>query len=64
MLLLQLIKAGGLGFLLSFLITPLVIWFYKKKKWLDDPKKLKHPKVVHKYPVPRGGGIVIFLTPP
>jgi len=62
MLMLQLIKAGGVGFLLSFLITPLVIKFYKKKKWLDDPKKLKHPKVVHKYPVPRGGGIVIFLS--
>jgi UDP-GlcNAc:undecaprenyl-phosphate/decaprenyl-phosphate GlcNAc-1-phosphate transferase len=51
-----------LSFTASFLITPLVIKIYKKKGWLDDPKKTKHPKVVHKYPVPRGGGIPIFLS--
>jgi UDP-GlcNAc:undecaprenyl-phosphate GlcNAc-1-phosphate transferase len=30
--------------------------------WVEDPTKMKHPKVVHKYPVPRGGGIVIFAA--
>jgi len=60
--LLQLIKPGVVAALLALVITPIVIWGYKKLGWLDDPKKQKHPKVVHKYPVPRGGGIVIFLT--
>jgi len=60
--LLQLIKLGIGAALLALVITPGVIWVYKKLGWLDDPKKQKHPKVVHKYPVPRGGGIVIFLT--
>ncbi len=48
--------------LFSFLITPLVIKFYKINNWLDDPEKNKHIKTTHQYPVPRGGGIVIFLT--
>ena len=43
-------------------ISPLVILFYRKQGWLDDPKGNKHPKVVHTYPVPRGGGVVIFLV--
>ena len=29
---------------------------------MDDPKKHKHPKVVHDKPVPRGGGIPIFAA--
>lgn len=48
--------------LVSFIFTPITIWFYKKRNWLDDPQKNNHPKVVHKYPVPRGGGIPIFLS--
>jgi UDP-GlcNAc:undecaprenyl-phosphate GlcNAc-1-phosphate transferase len=27
---------------------------------IDDPRTHKHPKVIHTYPVPRGGGIAIF----
>jgi len=46
----------------AFVISPLIIGIYKRLGWLDDPKKSKHPKVVHKYPVPRGGGVVIFLS--
>ncbi len=44
---------------LAFLVGPLVIALYKKKKWLDDPTTQSHPKIVHTYPVPRGGGIVV-----
>lgn len=44
------------------IITPIIIAVYKKNKWLDDPKKTNHPKVVHKVPIPRGGGIVIFFA--
>lgn len=54
------------AFLTSFfsavMMTPLVIWFYRKKGWVDDPRKNPHPKVVHKQPVPRGGGVVIFFA--
>lgn len=60
--LVQLIKVMVLAGGLALMITPLVIFIYKKLNWLDDPKKQTHPKVVHKYPVPRGGGVVIFLT--
>jgi len=62
MALVQLIKPLVLAFLASFILTPLVIWVYKKLGWLDDPKTQTHPKVVHQYPVPRGGGVVIFLS--
>lgn len=55
-----------LPFIVSFIIavgvTPLVIMVYRKKGWIDDPKKNNHPKVVHTKPTPRGGGIVIFIA--
>ncbi len=47
---------------LATLTAPLVIAFYKKHNWLDDPQSNTHLKVVHTHPVPRGGGIVIFLA--
>jgi UDP-GlcNAc:undecaprenyl-phosphate/decaprenyl-phosphate GlcNAc-1-phosphate transferase len=50
------------SFFVSLLITPLIIKFYKKNKWLDDPKKRSHPKNIHTKAVPRGGGIPIFLA--
>lgn len=43
------------------IVTPLVMYLYKKRGWIDDPKKAKHPKVIHSKAVPRGGGIVIFV---
>jgi len=48
--------------LVSFFSTPLVIRFAEKIKIIDDPRKHKHPKVIHTYPVPRGGGISPFLA--
>ena len=50
------------SFLVSLCISPLVIRAYILKGWVDDPKKNPHAKVTHSQPVPRGGGIVIFLT--
>ncbi|KKR11615.1 MAG: UDP-N-acetylmuramyl pentapeptide phosphotransferase/UDP-N-acetylglucosamine-1-phosphate transferase [Candidatus Woesebacteria bacterium GW2011_GWA1_39_21] len=50
------------AFLSAFLLTPLAIKFAYKFNLVDDPKKNKHPKVVHTYPVPRGGGLAIFLA--
>jgi len=46
----------------AFLVTPLAIRFAKKIGIIDDPAKNKHPKVIHTYPIPRGGGIPIFIA--
>lgn len=46
----------------AFLTTPIVIKFAEKLGIIDDPAKNKHPKVIHTYPTPRGGGIPIFVA--
>ncbi|OGM25900.1 hypothetical protein A2962_00405 [Candidatus Woesebacteria bacterium RIFCSPLOWO2_01_FULL_39_61] len=51
----------GVAAIVSYFVTPIVIASAKKLGIVDDPKKHKHPKVIHTYPVPRGGGIPIFL---
>src|SRR3990172_5651289 len=61
MSLLQLIKPLLLSFFLALIATPLVIKFYRYRRWLDDPAGQIHPKVVQRYPVPRGGGLAIYL---
>jgi UDP-GlcNAc:undecaprenyl-phosphate GlcNAc-1-phosphate transferase len=48
--------------ILAFLATPLVIKLAGKLGIIDDPKKNKHPKVIHTYPIPRGGGIPVFIA--
>jgi UDP-GlcNAc:undecaprenyl-phosphate/decaprenyl-phosphate GlcNAc-1-phosphate transferase len=52
----------ALAFVTSFLLTKLVIFIYHRQGWLDDPSNKKHPKHIHTHPLPRGGGIPIFLT--
>jgi UDP-GlcNAc:undecaprenyl-phosphate GlcNAc-1-phosphate transferase len=47
--------------LISFFSTPFLILLFKRWGLIDDPRKHKHPKVIHTYPVPRGGGLPIFL---
>lgn len=53
-------------FLVSFFIalvaTPLAIKIADKIGLIDDPKKNKHPKTTHTYPVPRGGSIPILAA--
>lgn len=51
---------GLVAAVLAFGLTPLVIKLAKKFNMVDDPAKHKHPKVIHTYPVPRGGGLAIF----
>lgn len=46
----------------AFLATPLVIRLAKKWGIIDDPAKSRHPKVIHTYAVPRGGGLAIFIA--
>lgn len=48
------------SFLTAALIAPLIIRWYRKHKWLDDPTTQKHVKVLHERAVPRGGGLVVF----
>ncbi len=48
------------SFIITALITPIVIFYTKKYGLIDDPKR-KHPAILHKKPLPRGGGISLFL---
>jgi len=54
-----------LPFLLSFavtaLATPICLYFLKKFGIMDDPKTHIHPAILHTKPIPRGGGIPLFL---
>lgn len=52
---------GLLAGILTYVFTPFVITFAKKFGLIDDPRTHKHPKVIHTYPTPRGGGLAIFL---
>lgn len=47
---------------LSYVATPLIIAFAEKFGLVDDPVKNKHPKKIHTYPIPRAGGLVIFIS--
>lgn len=48
--------------LLAYLITPYVIKLANIIGIIDDPKKSNHPKVIHTYPVPRGGGLATYAA--
>ncbi len=49
------------AFVITAIVTPLSLIFIKKFGLFDDPKKRKHPAIIHKKPVPRGGGIPLFI---
>jgi UDP-GlcNAc:undecaprenyl-phosphate GlcNAc-1-phosphate transferase len=49
------------AFLATVIATPLSLFFIKKLGIVDDPKKHKHPAVIHKKPIPRAGGIPLFI---
>jgi len=51
-----------LAALIAFVVTPLVIKLAGKIHIIDDPKSHKHIKVIHTYPVPRGGGLATFIA--
>lgn len=44
-----------------YFLTPSVIRLAKKGGLIDDPRKNIHPKVIHKHPIPRAGGLATFL---
>ena len=51
-----------ISLLLSLMVTPLTIWFFTKMGFVIDPKKSPHPAHIHNVPVPKGGGLAIFLA--
>lgn len=51
-----------LALIISLLTTPLTVLFFQKMGWVVDPKKTPHPAHIHKTPVPKGGGIPIFVA--
>lgn len=57
----NLIFAFITSFILTTIITPISITIFKKMKLLDDPKRHKHPGIIHTKPIPRGGGIPLFV---
>jgi UDP-GlcNAc:undecaprenyl-phosphate GlcNAc-1-phosphate transferase len=44
------------------MLTPLVAKFASKMKLVDDPKKHKHPAIIHKTTLPRAGGLPIYVA--
>lgn len=54
------VLSATLSAVAAYVSTPLVIKIAHKIGIIDDPKKSKHPKVIHTYPTPRGGGLAIF----
>jgi UDP-GlcNAc:undecaprenyl-phosphate GlcNAc-1-phosphate transferase len=49
------------SFIAAALSAPFVMAMYKKIGWIDNPATQSHPKIVHTYPVPRGGGLVVAV---
>jgi len=61
----ELVRLTGMGIaaaVISYAACAIVIKHGKKLGIIDDPKRHIHPKVVHDTPVPRGGGIPIWLA--
>jgi len=48
---------GGAAALITFLVTPLVGWFARRRKWLAAP----NDRTVHTKPIPNVGGIALFI---
>ena len=48
--------------LLSLIIAPIIIDWYQRHGWVEKPEDQKHIKRTHLRPVPRGGGVIIFLA--
>ncbi|MEK7605182.1 MAG: MraY family glycosyltransferase [Patescibacteria group bacterium] len=56
-ILLPLFVATVLTVISTYLLIPVI----KKLGLVDDPKLHKHPAIIHTRPIPRGGGIPIFI---
>lgn len=52
----------GFAFIISLAVTSLTILVYRALGIVDRSSAADHPKNIHLVPVPRGGGIPIFIT--
>ena len=50
-----------IAFITTVIATPLCLILLRRYNIVDDPKKHKHPAIIHKKTVPRGGGIPLFI---
>ncbi len=50
-----------ISFLAAVISTPISLIFIKKFGIIDDPAKHKHPAIIHTKPIPRAGGIPLFI---
>jgi UDP-GlcNAc:undecaprenyl-phosphate GlcNAc-1-phosphate transferase len=50
-----------IAFIVTAIATPISLVFIKRFGLFDDPKVHKHPGIIHKIPIPRGGGIPLFI---
>lgn len=50
-----------IAFIITAAVTPICIVLIKKFKIVDDPTIHKHPAILHKKPIPRAGGIPLFI---
>lgn len=57
----QAVNPGLTAAVVAFLVTPVVIKLAWKFGLIDDPKKNNHPKIIHSEPVPRAGGLALYL---
>lgn len=46
---------------ITLIFTPIVIKLAKRTGLVDDPSKGKHPAKIHKKPIPRAGGLPIYI---
>lgn len=57
----QLIPLFISSFVISFLATPVVMYASKKLRLIDDPHR-GHPGIIHKTPIPRAGGVAMYIA--
>lgn len=50
------------SFFLSVILIPITIYFAKIYQLVDNPKRHKHPAIIHTRIVPRAGGLPIYLA--
>lgn len=49
------------AFATTVFVTAICVKLFKKIGLVDDPKQHIHPGIIHKKPIPRGGGIPLFI---
>lgn len=51
-----------IAFFITVFCVPLMIKLSRKLHLIDDPKTHKHPAILHTVPIPRGGGLPMYIA--